>query len=258
MISAVHNLNLNSIENLLFMGDIHGNFETLNSKIHKIDNSLIIVCGDIGMGFNNPIYYRGVFEKLQHLCYRNNNYICFIRGNHDDPRYFKYQFCEKINSDLVDLYDRVYLLEDYTLIHTEFGNILTIGGGISIDRKQRSIGTSYWPDEQVKTMSIKDFNSLVEYDVDIIATHTAPNFCNPIGVNSTIVDQFAERDKTLKDELIQERQLMDDLYSLIRENWGIKEWYYGHFHESYYLMNEDNIKFFGLDCFEIKQSNIIY
>ena len=43
-------------ENIYAVGDLHGKFETLKwfIKQNDIQDSIIICCGDIGLGFNKP------------------------------------------------------------------------------------------------------------------------------------------------------------------------------------------------------------
>jgi len=49
-----------------------------------------------------------------------------------------------------------------------------------------------------------------------------------------------------------ERELLRDTYELIKENWNISDWFYGHFHQSYFSM-EQGVHFHALDCNEFKE-----
>lgn len=249
---------LPEMEALLFMGDSHTMGPDLRKQIHKLHNSIVFICGDCGLGFNSPIYHRGEFEELQHMCNKRNIYICLIRGNHDDLLYWNYRHVDKLSYGIANQNDRVILVGDYDLVKTDFGNVLSIGGGISIDRRSRVIGKSYWPNEYVKSFDVDSFNRLKDETIDIVCSHTAPSFANTINGKGGIVDQFSEYDKCLIDELFEERVLMDQIYRIIITNWHPKEWFFGHFHHSSFMMTEENVKFLGLDCFEIKQSYSSY
>lgn len=47
-------------------GDIHGEFKTLayNLKQQKIENAVIVVAGDCGIGFEKAVHYSLIYEKI--------------------------------------------------------------------------------------------------------------------------------------------------------------------------------------------------
>ena len=99
--------------NVIVIGDLHGEFSLLNYKIKslEIENSIIIVAGDWGFGF----------EKKQ-------NYI-------DVYNSFKKNLVEIINFEhwiTIPVYSVISLLYD-----NKTYNILCVGGAISVDRIYR-------------------------------------------------------------------------------------------------------------------------
>lgn len=64
-------ITLENIKTLVFSGDIHGEFETIVYKLNNYTETVLIVCGDIGMGFH-----------------RGNYYICEIQTNSPDTRLY--------------------------------------------------------------------------------------------------------------------------------------------------------------------------
>lgn len=72
-------------ESVYCVGDLHGNFKDILYfiKTNDIKNSVIIFCGDIGIGFYKPNYYKQIFNKIKKELSKRNLYILFIRGNHD-------------------------------------------------------------------------------------------------------------------------------------------------------------------------------
>ena len=80
----------------------------------------IVVSGDIHGEFNTLVYK---------LCVQQaNNWIVFVRGNHDNPAYF--------NGNAF-AYKRFIAVPDYAVIQACNRTILGVGGGISIDRVPR-------------------------------------------------------------------------------------------------------------------------
>lgn len=54
-------------KHIVVSGDIHGEFNTLVYKLcvqYKMRDTLLIVAGDCGFGFEKPEYYRSIFHKL--------------------------------------------------------------------------------------------------------------------------------------------------------------------------------------------------
>jgi len=141
--------------NIYFLGDTHGQFNRMlqDIDIYNIENCNIIQVGDFGAGFgiSNSTYVEiGKFlEERKILMY-------VIRGNHDDPAYFK---------SLTNYGKGLFFVPDYTLLTLEGKNLLLIGGGVSIDKLQREKDISWWEDETIK------FDKYKYSDVDILVTH---------------------------------------------------------------------------------------
>jgi len=100
---------------------------------------------------------------------------------------------------------------------------LFVGGATSIDRK---VNANYWPDEKFVYDKDKTF---VARDIDIVITHTAPNFVFPIGINGT-VKHFAQNDPNLITDLYMEREQMAQMCNVLMDNNNITHHFYGHYH----------------------------
>jgi hypothetical protein len=48
----MYTLKFENKKTLVFSGDIHGEFETIVYKLNNYTETVLIVCGDIGMGFH--------------------------------------------------------------------------------------------------------------------------------------------------------------------------------------------------------------
>ena len=79
------------VNEIIVCGDIHGEFNALVNKVcvqYDIHDSIIIVAGDCGFGFERVGYYDNIYKRNRKRLEEHNNYILMIRGNHDNPSYF--------------------------------------------------------------------------------------------------------------------------------------------------------------------------
>lgn len=211
--------------NLVFIGDVHGNWEVISRYITDYDlkNTDIIQVGDFGIGYRNVYNDLAYLQRLSDVLSTLNSCLYVIRGNHDDPTFFdgsrKYTF------------ESIKFLSDYSFLRLDTANIFCVGGAISIDRvpRQRHIGGWFSGEEfQVSPHLIPDNT----HNIDIVVTHTAGTNCYPIGVNGLVMS-FAANDPTLLQELKIEREKVDRLFELIKEKGhAVKSHFYGHFHNS--------------------------
>jgi hypothetical protein len=207
---------LNSNKPLLFLGDHHGAWSQLLDIIDtkKISNCYLVSVGDSGIGFSHRKKQERINEQLNTKFKDRNIVFMSIRGNHDDPSYFK-------GLKRVAL-SNFELIEDYTVVEYNKKKIQFIGGATSIDRTGRSEGTSHWEGEVV---NFKRDNC---EEVDILVTHTAPSWCFPQQFNEMVYG-WAREDAYLLEDLTEERAIMDEICKLCKPKLHL----YGHFHSSW-------------------------
>ena len=207
---------LNKNKPLLFLGDHHGTWSQLLDIIEtkKISDCYLISVGDSGIGFTSWENQVRINEQLNKEFKNNNIVFLSIRGNHDDPDYFK-------GPERVSL-SNFELIEDYTVAEYGGKKIQFIGGATSIDRTGRKEGTSYWPGEAL------DFERDKCEEVDILVTHTAPSWCFPQQFNEMVYG-WAREDAYLLEDLTDERAIMDEICKLCKPKLHL----YGHFHSSW-------------------------
>jgi len=227
-------LQYNDAKHVVVCGDIHGDFNGLVTKScvrYGIKDTLIIVAGDCGFGFEIPENYVTYYNHLAGKLKKANNWIVFVRGNHDDPSYFQE---EKV------AYKRFRCVPDYSVIQACGHNVLCVGGGVSIDRRVRMENNAryagkttafYWENE----MPVFDEEKIQEISdnlrIDIVVSHTAPSFC-PLQEKS-FLKSWAAKDPTLLHDCGQERKIMDETFFALKENQHpLDAWYYGHFHQT--------------------------
>lgn len=210
-----------SIKTLYFCGDIHASLELIKYYInyHHLKDTCIIICGDIGLGFQ-PKWEHHMIDLINKKLMLTNCYTICCRGNHDSPAYFQDVSIIKDNGN-----PRHWLnVPDYTVINVLGKNVLMCGGGISIDRTWRiSEGIGYWSDEQVK------YQPKVSKKIDIICSHSAPSFAFPFS-KGDFVKHWMSVDPELEADMRVERETLDKVYEDYKDT--ITHWYYGHFHQS--------------------------
>lgn len=246
---------------IVVAGDIHGDFKALVYKCciqYGMTDTLIIVAGDCGFGFQRPDYYEDLYMQLSSRLTKANNWLVFVRGNHDNPAYFDGQHVN---------YKRWKAVPDYSVLKAGGHTILCVGGAISVDRiwrKKEMYGMTvvieedrrlevsyYWPDEkpvydQAKLEAISE-----AYTIDTVITHTAPSFCEKQSQDD--IQDWLVKDEDLQQDIKEERRAMDRLLSFLKEHsHPLDYWFYGHFHQSWHS-EIDSVKYNMLDCLELRE-----
>lgn len=244
---------------IVVSGDIHGDFTQLVFKCcdqYSMTDTLIIVAGDCGFGFDRPGYYENIYKKCNKKLSKVNTWLLFIRGNHDNPAYFNLQPIK---------YRRWMTLPDYSVVKACGHTILCVGGATSIDRLLRITAKNYhlpnpneplapnvyWKNEQ----PYFDRTRLDTIDescaIDTVITHTLPSFCELSSHQG--LESWAEHDDTLMYDVHYERKVMDDIQTyLYVKNHPLRYWYYGHFHQSWHA-EIDGVQYNMLDCMELRE-----
>jgi UDP-2,3-diacylglucosamine pyrophosphatase LpxH len=182
---------------IIFIGDIHGDFQGLAAQLlyREIQNAKLIQVGDFGVGFKPVDYERTELEVLNRVLTERNNMLYVLRGNHDDPSYFTNNFA----------LSNISLVSDYTILHLDGKKILCVGGAVSVDRTSRTDGKNYWPEERFTFDEAKLSHALDNLkSLDTIVTHNAPSEFWPQGFDRLVL-RYAKRDPTLLDDLNTER-----------------------------------------------------
>ena len=243
-------------KSLVICGDIHGDFVPLVYEItvrYGMRDTLVIVAGDCGFGFEKPDAYNNIFRRIEKRLVQNNCWIAMVRGNHDDPAYFELQ----ADGNTLIHHARWQTVPDYAVIQACGRMVLCVGGAVSVDRQirmremERHLGKRYyWPNETVRydaeaLEAIRDAG----LKVDTVVTHTAPSMCEFQSKQGLAT--WAQCDATLLDDCNAERAAMDDIIvHLKQDKHPLERWYYGHFHNSWHS-KIDGVWFKMLDIMEL-------
>lgn len=202
-------------EDLYVVGDIHGEFRELVFNLtekYSLENSVIVVAGDVGLGFESPRHYNNLYDRISKRLEKHNLLILGVRGNHDDPEYF--------NGQLRLDYPRLKTLPDYSAVRMKDKEILVIGGATSIDQSERIASGKenvWWPNEEPIRLTETEIQRLSGREYCIIS-HEAPISFLPVITKTEVYDK-----------VIGVRRYLEEIL------WRCKpyRWYYGHYHHSY-------------------------
>jgi predicted phosphodiesterase len=217
---------------MIVLGDIHGQWEHTARLIEARDlrDETIVQVGDFGVGFDAPEREAVRLDTLDAVLAARGLTLYAIRGNHDDPAAF---------GD--DRYDRprLRLVRDYTTLDIDGRRVLCVGGAASPDRvARRRQGLRWWPEEVFVPRP-----DLLDGPPDIVVTHSAPDFCPPVGPGR-LIQALARHDPALVADLRRERADLTALHAALDRR-RLQLWLYGHFHQS--LRHEhDGVRFIGL------------
>lgn len=220
------------------LGDIHGNYSVLLTLLENIpEGSTVLQVGDFGAGLKIIDIENEWFEMIKETLEERDQRLFVVRGNHDDPSYFKGNY----------MFGRFNLVPDYHVENIEGQNYLFMGGAISIDRMKLIEGKDHWHDATFNLNMI-----IVERlrNINVVVSHNAPDFLHPI-LPTPIVLKHHHGDKDLKIppdptlliDIKRERMHLTHAFKeLKRNNPELIEYYYGHFHHSHVDYIED-VKF---------------
>lgn len=213
---------------MVIIGDLHGGYPEILYKIKKfgLTKTAFIQVGDWGLGFQHKELDIKALSQIDKFLREKENHLYILRGNHDNKWFWDHR-------DTFNLRN-VKLVKDYEVLEIENQQVIFIGGGISIDRLSRTSGKDYWPDEEIQFDEAL-LKSACAQGIDIAISHVAPKETwpytfDPIVLNFIVKEMAVGKD--LATDLENERQIMSQIYSYLKAA-GCKQWYYGHYHESY-------------------------
>lgn len=181
----------------VFIGDTHGKYDQYKRIIKQYKDTIQV--GDMGVGFRKFPHGEWQANPPHELMVTQN--ATFIRGNHDNPH-----VCKRHSQWIAD--GRVV------------GDMMFIGGGLSIDKKYRIEDYSWWPEEELSQEEMWRIAEIyAAAKPRIMVTHEAPTSAAKAIHGS---HHFEDNSRT--------RQFLEVLFR--NNNHRPEVWVHGHHHIS--------------------------
>lgn len=193
------------------ISDTHG--EDIWKIQQVLSNDLIIILGDFGFTGQN-------LTKLNKLLSKENKTLLFVDGNHENFKKVNTCKTKTLFNGTVDIYSsNIYRLkrgEVYTINDKKF---LCFGGAYSIDRAYRTLGQSWFLEEEYNENEKNKLEDAIiknNYQFDYILTHDCP---------SSIVSKIHYLDEYILPPS-KTNTLLENLYKSCK----YEKWFFGHHH----------------------------
>jgi len=197
---------------IFVVGDIHGDWSSLNKLISRHKPNIILQCGDFGWWpkwNNTSIINDGVNYKKKWNQYGIKNGDCKIYwcdGNHED-----HWDLEKYKEQTEVMPNIFYMPRGSVLELPDGRNVLFVGGALSVDKKDRKLGYDWFPEEEI---SYKTINNLPDCKIDIVISHTC-------ATSFREVNEFC---------MFKHKDSSSDALDYVLRKYNPPLWYFGHFH----------------------------
>ena len=199
---------------IYLLGDIHGDWKTLNKRIQRVgaDGGILLQLGDLGLGFPKMKLRHGIWQQLgtaadirdpvhgDRFVDRREfaEHFYFIRGNHDNPR------------------ECIHHPNYMGNFGHKFG-VFFVSGGASSDRALRQDGVDWWPDEEMSRAQLEmALDIYVELKPEVVISHEAPS-----GLPGSLYTHHSPTSRT--------SQALGSMLSFHRP----KQWFFGHHHKQW-------------------------
>ena len=203
---------------LRIIGDVHGLRDKYLQIVHDANNKGLytLQLGDLGFTYE----YKRLMDDKKFDVVKNK----FFRGNHDD-----YEFERKVDSEYLQRRFKKFCLGDYGFINLNGVSLFFARGGFSVDKKYRTQGRDWWPEEEIST---SEHGKIVElylsHKPDIVVTHECPHSVGYDGVlkQDDVLREFGFEPSTFTTRT---QVLLQELFNQHKP----KEWYFGHYHRNW-------------------------
>lgn len=200
---------MDELKHIIIVGDIHGRVEELNRLIQLAEPDIILQVGDFG-------FWPDV--KLKNLNLEKTK-IYWCDGNHEHHDILQPMVNE--NRDPVEIVPNCFYMPRGSVKEFNGKNIMFLGGADSIDKAWRKPHIS-WFEQELLTEEDYNFFRQKKEKIDIIISHTAPNY---FPVERKLGSPKDEGNRIHKKE-DPTRDILDKAYDLFKPS----KWYFGHWH----------------------------
>jgi Icc-related predicted phosphoesterase len=148
---------------IAFIGDLHGEFNTLKKQVNRVKADHYIQVGDFGV-WPQIDYYGKIVDP--------GKPVYWIRGNHEwEP--------DIVNlTEVTELRPNMFFVPDGSILELDGIKLGFLGGAESIDKAWRREGVSWFASESLKLASVhKLYDNMAKMGrIDILVTHTPPSW----------------------------------------------------------------------------------
>lgn len=210
-------------------GDIHGGIDIAKLGDSRLDDiglskeDYLIICGDFGCQFHGgderDEYWLSWLERRPFT-------TLFIDGNHENHAALSALPVERWRGGAIHRLrpSIIHLMRGQVFV-VDGNTLFCMGGAASIDRLQRVEGESWWPgelpDEEEYAEAMQNLER-ARWNVDYVFTHCAPTKL----VSKLRRGRVADEDYNA---------LTDFLQGEIEGRLEYKTWYFGHYHEDWWV-----------------------
>jgi Icc-related predicted phosphoesterase len=189
---------------IVALGDVHGNFDFLNSFIEEQEADVILQCGDNAYYWNKD--NTGIIKPKHTKVY-------FTPGNHENWDMFE----EKIGRHgtvPIEVEKNIFMCPIGSTLTINGKVILFVGGADSIDKEYRLPKVSWWSQE---ILNYNDFDYISKNvrKTDIIISHTCPT---SFQIGYQYYDKINDPSRAV--------------LNLVLTQYQPKLWFFGHWHDS--------------------------
>lgn len=219
---------------ILAVGDLHGDWSSLNRLISKKNPDIILQCGDFGwwpqFEIKRPVLYGQHKKWLLRGIKPGNAKIYWCDGNHESYLHLQqYQ-----NGKTHQMYKNVYYCSRGSVVNLpDDRRVLFMGGASSVDKNKRTPGLDWFPEENISQIDLDRALNIPRADIDIVVSHTCP-------------DLFFTDQERVEKENDGNRKALNEILMKHRPNL----WLFGHWHREISGMYEGpdfKTSFLGLD-----------
>lgn len=172
-------LNLAEVRQVLFLGDTHGSFQVFEKAVRqarKYQTNVIVQLGDFGYWVHvDP--GKSFITYLNVLLEREDMWVLWIRGNHENTEELFKHFEEPYPDELIQISSRIWHVPDGMFFSIGDTSFLACGGSVSVDKAHRVEGLSWWRDETISYRQVTECTrpEVVDSVVDVVLSHDAPD-----------------------------------------------------------------------------------
>lgn len=205
---------------VVVMGDVHGNEQWMRTRIPLAGDALgyqpariIVQLGDFGNWRDSYL------DAVSEVAVGEEVIVAFLDGNHENHN--KLHALNDTGGPVVRVRENLYWIQRGTRWTWQDRTWMALGGAISPDKATRSVGMSWFAEEEITLLQA--FHSIDGGTVDVLLTHDYPPQV-PHGLPQDQLPEWWDRADLARGEY--HRRLLERIAGYVEPEW----WFHGHAH----------------------------